>query len=402
MAWIRKLDSKKWAATIRTPGGKRRTETFLLKGAADKWAAEQEASIQRGDWIDPRHGELTVGEWWERCKDSRTLELASRRRDESHWRTHVEPYWARMPLSAILQPDVSTWTEKMRKAGAGPDTVIGSLKVLRGLLEQAVAAKRIRFNPARGVKAPRAPQSPYRVLEPQEDAVLLGALYDRFPGRPEAGMFVELLLDGGYRWEELAGLRRRNVLMQKQRIHVVDVMERDRTIRPYPKSEAGERDVPVGDAIWPALRKHVMTLAPDDLVFTTQQGKPLDYSRWRSRIWVEVVRVPVRDERGWRVKDDDGVEQWRGLLDGEVPTPHDMRHTYATRLAEQGTPQHELMAILGQKDPRATQRYLHASEDRFDRARKAMDTARKGTKKAADSPATHDLGSVASLHRSDA
>jgi len=378
MAWIRKLPSGKWAATVRLPGDKKLTKTFPLKGGAEHWAREQESSLGRGDWIDPRHGELTVGEWWDRCRDSRAQELASRKRDESHWRVHVEPHWSGKPLSSILQPDVSAWVVRMQKDGAGADTVIGAVKVLRGLLEQAVAAKRLRFNPAKGVKVPRPNASTDRVLAPHEDAILLGALRDRFGDRPECGMFVELLLDCGLRWEEAAGLRRANVDLRRQRIHIVDVMERDRTIRNYPKSKAGERDVPVGDGLWPSLRAHVMTLSPDALVFTTQLGKPLDYSRWRSRVWSEVVRVPLRDERGWRVKDDAGVEQWRGLLDGAVPTPHDLRHTYGTRLAEQGVPQHEIMALMGHKDVRAVQRYLHAGEDRFDRARKALDAARRG------------------------
>jgi len=373
MAWIRKLPSGKWAATVRVPGDKKLTRTFPLKGSATQWGADQEASLARGDWIDPRQGDMTVGEWWDRCVDSRSLELASRRRDASHWNVHVKPHWGRTPLSAILQPDVSAWVEKMRRAEVGPDTVIGSLKVLRGLLEQAVAAKRLRFNPARGVKAPRPAGHVDRVLAPHEDQILLGALRERFGDRPDAALFVELLLDCGLRWEEAAGLHRRNVDLRRQRIHVVDVMERDRTIRPYPKSERGERDVPVGDDLWPRFRDHVMTRGRDALVFTTQQGKPLDYTRWRARVWAPVLKVAAE----WGGYHNLEVVRWEPLLEEPLPTPHDMRHTFGTRLAEQGVPQHEIMALMGQKDVRAVQRYLHAGEDRFDRARKALDAARK-------------------------
>jgi integrase len=374
MAWVRKLPSGKWAATVRLPGDKKITRSFPLKRTAENWANKQQDNLNRGDWIDPRHGELLVGEWRERCRDGRVLELASRKRDESHWRVHVEPYWADRPLSSILQPDVSAWVAKMQRDGAGADTVIGSVKVLRGLLEQAVAAKLIHFNPARGVKLPRTGALTDRVLEPHEDQILLDAMRRRHGDRPEAALFVELLLDTGLRWEEAAGLHTRNVDKTRRRIHVVDVLERDGSIRPYPKSRAGERDVPIGDDLWKRLGPHLEHR--DGLVFTTRLGKPLDYSRWRSRIWAPVLQVPTQfgGHNGMKV-----LERVP-LLDGQAPTPHDMRHTYGTRLAEQGVPQHEIMALMGHKDVRAVQRYTHAGEARFERARVALGRARDGSR----------------------
>lgn len=394
MAWVRKLPSGRWAATVRLPGGRKLTRSDKLKGSIERWASDQEASLRRGDWIDPRHGELTVGEWWDRCKDSRILEKASRKRDESHWRCHVEPYWSRWQLASILQPDVTRWVSVMQKqervtaAGEkvklGADTIIGSVKVFRTLMEQAVAAKLIRFNPARGVKVPRPNALTDRVLAPHEDVILLDALRDRFGDRPDGALFVELLLDAGLRWEEAAGLSRSHVDLRRQRIHVVDVMERDGTVRSYPKSKAGERDVPIGDTLWPVLRAHVMTLPPTALVFTSQLGKPLRYTRWRARVWVPALTVVT--ERGGR--NGQHILATRPLLADPQPTPHDMRHTYGTRLAEQGVPQHEIMALMGHKDVRAVQRYLHAGEARFARARKALDAARSS----GGSHAAHDLG----------
>ncbi len=374
MPWVRKLPSGKWAATVRLPGDKKITKSFPFKKTAEIWANKQEEGLHRGDWIDPRLGTVTVGEWRQRCQGGRVLERASRKRDDSHWRVHVEPYWGDTPLSSILQPDVSAWVTKMQAANVGPDTVIGSTKVLRGLLEQAVAAKLIHFNPARGVKTPRVGALVDRVLEPHEDTILLDALRTRHGDRPEAALFIELLLDTGLRWEEAAGLHTRSVDLRKRRIHVVDVLERDRTIRPYPKSRAGERDVPIGDEFWLRFSAHVKSRS--GLVFTTRLGKPLDYTRWRARVWAPVLKVPTK--LGGR--NGTSVLESRPLLPDPHPTPHDMRHTFGTRLAEQGVPQHEIMALMGHKDVRAVQRYMHAGEDRFERARKALGKAREGSR----------------------
>lgn len=384
VGWIRKLPSGKWAATVRLPGKDNKlTETFDLQSQASVWAAETKAAVARGNWIDPRKGKLTVDELWERSRDGKLLEMASRKRDESHYRCHVQPYWKRWAISAILQPDVQTWVVKMQKSGVGPDTITGSLKVLRGLLEQAVAGRLITFNPARGVKAPRSAPSEARILEPWEETLTLDRFTDRHGGRADGRMFVEFLMEVGCRWEEAAAVPRTAVDMRRQRVRIQDVMERDGTIRHYAKSEAGNRKVPIGDAFWPTFRDHVLTRPVDGLVFVGAEGGHLDYSRWLSRVWKPAFVVVT--ERGGRTGQK--ILATRPLLEGEQPTPHDLRHTFGTRLAEQGVPQHEIMALMGHEDPRASQRYMHAGEARFDRARDAMKAARE----AGGSQPAHDL-----------
>jgi integrase len=74
------------------------------------------------------------------------------------------------------------------------------------------------------------------------------------------------------------------------------------------------------------------------------------------------------------------------LVDLPLPTPHDCRHTYGTRLAEQNVPSHEIGALMGHADARSTARYVHAGEIRFERARSAIERARS------DSQVTHDVG----------
>jgi hypothetical protein len=50
-------------------------------------------------------------------------------------------------------------------------------------------------------------------------------------------------------------LDRDHVNVRRQLLHIGPVLERDGTVRPYPKSPAGVRDVPVDDHIWPKLRR---------------------------------------------------------------------------------------------------------------------------------------------------
>jgi integrase len=359
VAWVRKLPSGLWAATVRTPVG-RITESFTLRSHARTWADDQETQVRRGDWIDPRRAEVTVGEWWERVRDARHLEKASRARDESHWRCHVAPKWSRVPVGVILKPDIDAWVVAMHKAKTGAATIEGAVGVLRALLQQAVDAGIIRANPVVGVKKPRRKTHVDRVLSAADERLLLARLDELFPGRPDARLFVEGLLETGARWEELAAVRREAVDLRRRRVQLGPVVERDGSIRPYPKTESGERAVPVSDVYLSLLRTRIVAVPAGGLLFTAPRGGVLLYPTWRARVWVPALFGPGRT---------------RYLADPQ-PTPHDLRHTFGTRLGDGGVPQHEIAALLGHGDLKSTARYVHAGEDRHDRARQALSRAR--------------------------
>lgn len=233
--------------------------------------------------------------------------------------------------------------------------------------------------------------------------------------------------------------------MRRRLLHVGPVVERDGTIRPYPKSPAGERPVPVDDDVWPRLRDRAMAVPRSGLLFVAARGGVLSYSAWYKRTWSRALRgggkpaarpaqwTPQRlgewlDEHKARAGyatdrelaraagiDPSMISNWRagrhrprpealeriaaalqatasglrlvaglgerrgaGLPDPQ-PTPHDLRHTYGTRLGEQGVPPHEITALMGHEDLESVQRYLHAGNDRFGRARAAMRAARRSS-----------------------
>jgi integrase len=358
MAYIRQLPSGLWAATVRTPTG-RITETRELRGAVKGWAESLEADVNRGEFLDPRLARQTVGQAWERFSAARKLEQASRKRDASTWKNWVAPRWATEPVGSILKPDIQVWVNKLdeqlgrKKAW----TTIAALNVLKATLELAVDAGWIRANPARKVKPPEPPRHVDRVIEPGEEADLLARLDELFPGRRDARPFVEFLLDTGTRWEEAAAVRREAVNLRVGLVVIGPVMERDGTIREYPKDKGGAHPVPVGADLLARLKPLVLATAPEGLVFTASLGGPMRYPTWLRRVWNPSV-APMAAPR---------------------PTPHDCRHTYGTRLADAGLPLHDRMELMGHSDVRSGQRYTHSGDRRFDAAREALRRARSGS-----------------------
>lgn len=400
MAWLRQLPSGRWAATFYYGSGPndRITKTHRLKGVVERWADDQEADLRSGDWIDPRKGKTTVGELWDLYRDARHQEQASKRRDISHWRCHVEPRWRRVQVGAIVRPDVSTWVVEMQTSHkddcpdpkrcpgckVGAATIEGAVGVLRGLLDQAVDAGMIRANPARGVRKPRRNAHVDRVLTPAEEGRLLAALDAVAPDRPDGRLLAELMLDTGMRWEEAAAVPPELVDTRRQRIHVAWVMERDGTARPYAKSDAGNRVVTYGDDLAPRVTAAKLAApevpgvfprgGPTRLLIPANRKGPLLYPNWRDRVWTKAIAgVPERPKvKGHAFRAAiPGAE-----LEDPQPTPHDLRHTFGTRLADEGVPVHDIMALMGHADIRSAQRYMHSREERFDRARKALKRAR--------------------------
>lgn len=394
MAWIRKLPSGRWAATVYTPLGDRVTESHESKGFVVAWAKKMEASKEDGSFIDPRKGKITVGEIWDLHADDRRLEMASQKRDASHYKNWVEETWGKRPVGPIRRQDVTSWVSDMEEAGAKGWTQTGALNVLRSMLEIAIDLGAIRSNPCAGVKVIPPEAHEDRVLEDFEDDLLLTNLAARFPGEPEAALFVEMLLYTGVRWQELAALRKEAVRPRERGFWVERVRERDGSDREYGKTASAHRFVAVDDDLWPRFAEHLLSVDPDvcdgDLFRSLGgKGKPrgkLIYDAWRDRIWAKgLLRVvPWTPEQiaAWKAqrnKYDSKTNLFEEvpILENPQPTPHDCRHTFGTRCAEEGMPRHEIAATMGHSPKgNAVDRYLHARNKRLERVRASMATVR--------------------------
>jgi hypothetical protein len=88
--------------------GKRHTATDRLKSVVKQWAAVQEAAIRRGDFRDPRLGDIKVGDWRRRVAAARSTDPATKAKHASLWATHCEPQWADWQMSAITRMEAQS------------------------------------------------------------------------------------------------------------------------------------------------------------------------------------------------------------------------------------------------------------------------------------------------------
>lgn len=111
-----------------------------------------------------------------------------------------------------------------------------------------------------------------------------------------------------------------------------------------PKSRAGRRKVALPAVLVADLDHHrelfCAGATPDDYVFTSPEGTPIERSNFRYRVWLPATEAA--DLPGLRF--------------------HDLRHTAGTLAARTGATTKELMARLGHASPRASLIYQHAAE----------------------------------------
>ncbi len=345
MAHIRKLKSGRWQATVRHPSGQRYSKSDPLKRVVTEWAAETESKMRRGEFVDPAGGRMTLSQWRTRWLETRRVETATTDKTESWWRNHIEPKFGSWPLASIQSWDVEAWVTELEARKVGAETVRSSLRLLRLILKSAVKHKLIASNPAEGVSAASPTPHIDRVLTRDEADRLLG----QFTG--EDRVFVGVLLYCGLRFQEAAGLRRFRVDLMRRRLQVAKVQPRKGEEK-KPKTDAGVRLVPLTDELVVQLSR----LIPEpnqDLVFASPQGARIRYDNWFRRVWQPAVK--------------------KAKLPDPQPTPHDLRHTFGSWLGEAGVPAGQIAALMGHKSLRSVERYIHATEARFDQARNAIE-----------------------------
>jgi integrase len=351
---VRLIAPGKHQGQYRDAAGKRHTKVFATKTAARKWADDGAAAVRAGTHRNPRAGRLLFREWHARWTAARVVEDATRYRDGLYAKT-VLARWGDMPLDAITRMEVQSWVRQLEQDGRGR-TAIGFLhQQVVSVLEAAVGDDLIPSNPARGIRLPREPKGTDRLITLDEEVRLLDAFT-----RQQDRWMIEVLLDTGLRYGELAGLHGSRVDFMRRELHVVETLTQRGQVKAYPKSAAGQRVIPLEERALLALAGAMEPWGRDGLVFRTitpgRAGRPVVETPWRAHHWMPALG--------------------RAGLDDPQPTPHDLRHSYLSRLVAAGVDLKTVQMVAGHESLSTTLRYLHNAPDAGERVRAAVKTLR--------------------------
>lgn len=333
MPYTEKLPSGKYRALYRDNTGKRRSAgTFDHKKKAETAAAVAEAEARKLGWRDPAAGLKTWGEWSTAWWGSRAVEAGTLQRDKYRLDKYLVPRWRDVPLAHITRHEVKVWATELG-ANLAPASVQRILYLLSTSLTAAMDAELITTNPAYRIRIVKGETATERFLTRDEFSALLEQMQTQFDAA-----IVSFLVGTGARWGEGVGaqIKRLDIPRGNFRIAEVwdDAMHRQ---KPYPKGRK-IRDVPIPGWVLDRVEPLIGDRA-HGLVFE-KNGAPPDAHNWRARIWAPAVkRADV----------------------GHVRI-HDLRHTYASWLIQDGVPLAEVGRLLGHVSPITTQRYAHLAE----------------------------------------
>jgi integrase len=341
---VRKLPSGRWQVSFWHEGLRHvAPQTFATKSEAQAYLVGVEADINRGVWMDPSRGRVTLAEWSTNWLSARTdLRPATRAKYRHMLDRHVLPVLGSYELSKLRPSVVRAWFMEMREHYV--TTADDAYRMLRAILTTAVTDEMIARNPCqvKGAGQTRSMERP--VASVAEVAAAVAAT-------PEHQQLAILLAAWcQLRRGEVLGLQRRDVDLLHSAIRV----ERS-VVRPMvgnvivgpPKTAAGQRTLAVPANVLPFLEAHVnkfVASEPEAWLFTSSSGGPM-LPTTLNRIWQRARRTIGRPDLFY----------------------HDLRHSGLTWSAASGASVAELMRRGGHANPTAALRYQHATEDR-DRA----------------------------------
>lgn len=359
MAWAEKLPSGRYRGLYRDANNKKRSvgETFAHKARAERAAAALEGKSRRSMYGDPDAARRTWGEWADEWWLTRSVAGSTERVDKGRRKTHLNPRWSDVPIGSIRRHDIKEWAASMRRRGVGASTIQRAVHLLSASLAAAVDVEIIEANPAARIDLPKGGQSMERFLTKEEFA----AVVDELPTTHDQ-LVAYVLAYTGLRWGEMAGLHFNRLDLERGLVSVVETFdEKNGTIKPYPKGKRA-RHVPIpgwlvemlGDIPTPKRGAkcgltHEQGACRSALVLTTDSGTVMRNSNWAD-IWrAAVERADIGHCR-----------------------PHDLRHTYASWLIQNGVPLAEVGRLMGHVSTATTAKYAHLADTPTDAVMAAL------------------------------
>ena len=192
---------KRYRVRYRKPDGRTTDKGgFATKREAQAFAATVEVSKLRGEYVAPSDSRITIAElgpgWLARRRGH--LKPSTYRPLEIAWRLQVEPTWGRVRLADVRLTDSQAWVSTLADK-KGATVVIRAFGVLAGILDDAVADRRLIANPVR-TKLPKKTRKAHTYLSHDQVWTFARAADDHGP-------LILLLSYCGLRWGEATELR---------------------------------------------------------------------------------------------------------------------------------------------------------------------------------------------------
>ena len=282
----------------------------------------------------------TVEEWMEEWINLYlpNVEETTRVGYKTKLKCYIKPALGDILIYSLRADHVQKMVNDMQARGLSPKNIRDTFNNINAAMKKAVVLRYIPFNPCEGVVLPKLKKYRAKVYDNQ----MIHTLLDTANG---TDMYLPVLLGVtvGLRRGEMLALRWDDIDFKTNTIKVRSNMVNGENgiIIKAPKSEAGIRDIKVGDEVMAELRKARLQYMEDALTSPHFQN----------------LNFVIRQEDGSPMLPDSMTRKWsRFLKDNDLPhiRLHDLRHSNATALIQAGVNPRVVQQRLGHSDVNIT------------------------------------------------
>lgn len=264
-----------------------------------------------------------------------------------------------MKIGKVTISDAKEWAVRMEEKGYAYQTIKNHKRSLKAIFYTAMNDSCIRANPfdwkmdEKIVKNNTKPK--IALTDGQTNSLLSFMQTDRIYSRHYNAVVV--LLNTGLRISELCGLTVKDIDFENGIIHIDHqiVFEKGRYRIEPPKTKKGNRTVPIFGPVIKALKDEMQNRenaepitidGKSDFIFLNRKGLPMYNIAYSSAFSAMIKKYNKHN-------------------DVKLPdfSPHDLRHTFCTNMANKGLQDTVLQRIMGHESITTTTRYYHGSEE---------------------------------------
>jgi integrase len=277
--WTTRLGEAKEAWIVDySVNGSRHIETFERKKDADARYAQVSVDVGKGIHIAPSKSPTVAQAGAKWLLDSDKLEASTVESYRGHLRDHIVPFIGDLRLGHISVPVVRNFMDKLKAEGRSPATIKRVVGDLGSILADAQERGEVAHNAVRslsrrkqrGAGSNRGKKLKVGVDIPSTDEIRAIIAHLKGRWRP---LFLTAIFTG-LRSSELRGLRWSDVDLKKNLLHVRQRADKFCKMG-APKSESGERTVPLSPILANTLREWKLACPKGELglVFPNGAGK---------------------------------------------------------------------------------------------------------------------------------
>ena len=339
--------SWKLVPTDRVPKGKR--DDISLR--------EKIAEVQRdlSDGIDTAGKKMTVCQLYEKKNNLRkNIRRNTVKGRQQFMNVLKKDPFGSMSIDSVKQSDAKEWDIRMSENGIAYNSIKNYMRSLRASFYMAIQDDYVRKNPFDFVLSDilddTRKEKTALSLE-QEEALLTFAKSDRTYKKYYDELVI--LLETGLRISEFCGLDLNVAVdMKNKSILVEHQLLKDTETGYYiekPKTKSGIREIPMTDKAYDAFQR---------LIKSRKKTEPIVIDGYSNFLMLNGKGLPqVASSYNMVLKGL--VKKYNKTHDDELPeiSPHSLRHTFCTKMANKGMTPNTLQYIMGHSDISMTLNY---------------------------------------------